>query len=314
MAKLTAATLKGIWGAITLSWNEDFSLDEPSFRENLRRLSAANVHGIYTTGSSGEFYALDWPEFQRMVDIVMDVVPPAGIPVMIGCCSDNTRDILRKVEYAARMGADGAQIVVPYWMELTDREMLQFFEDVATAFPDFPLMHYNIPRAKRFLTGGDYRRVLEVAPNLIGVKFTFAGSHFGDLQEALQITPGISYFVAENLLVSAMQLGARGSCSSLVNTNPDFMLRLYALAEARQWDEAIGMQSVLDRFLRELVTLLEDLNLGLIDPVVDKGLAVASGFFTGHQRTRPPYIGWDDVGLGRVRTWLRERYPEFIFE
>lgn len=310
--KLTAESLKGIWAGVTLSWNEDYTLDERAFRENLSRLCACKVHGIYTTGSTGEFYVLDFSEFRSVVDITMEVVAPSGIPVQIGCCADNTRTVQRQVEYAARSGADGVQIVIPYWMELTDAEVAQYLKDVSTVAPAMPLVHYNIPRAKRFLAGMDYRRALEVASSLIGVKFTFAGSHFGELQQSLQLTPELSFFVGEDLLVSAMQLGVRGSYSSMVCTNPSFMQELFALAEGRQWDEAISKQLHLARFFRELGLLMEKLNLGGIDPVADKGLAVASGFFTGHQRTRAPYIGWSDAGVAQVRAWLNEHYPEFM--
>jgi 4-hydroxy-tetrahydrodipicolinate synthase len=311
-AGLTAETLKGVWAGVTLSWNEDNSLDEASFRENLKRLCASKVHGIYTTGSTGEFYVLDFSEFRLIVDIVLEAVSPSGIPIQIGCCADDTRDVQQQIEYAAQWGADGVQVVVPYWMELTDAELLQYFRDITTAAAGLPLIHYNIPRAKSFLTGVDYRRILEVAPNLIGVKFTFAGSHFGELQQSLQITPGLSYFVGEDLLVSAMQLGARGSYSSMVCTNPTFMQELFTLAETRQWDKAISKQWHLAKFFRELGVFMEKLNLGGIDPVADKGLAVASGFFTGHQRTRAPYIGWSDTGVIQVRAWLKEHYPEFL--
>ena len=311
-AGLTAETLKGIWAGVTLSWNEDYSLDEVSFRENLKRLCDSKVHGIYTTGSTGEFYALNFSEFQLIVDIVSEVVAPSGIPVQIGCCADDTRDVQQQIEYAARSEAAGVQIVIPYWMELTTAEMLQYFKCVASVAPELPLIHYNIPRAKTFLTGTDYRRILEVAPNLIGVKFTFAGSHFEQLQQSMQITPEISYFVGESLLVSAMQLGARGSYSSIVCTNPTFMNELFTLAETRQWDKAISKQWHLSKFFRQLEDLMDKLNLGGIDPVADKGLAVASGFFSGHQRTRAPYIGWSDAGVIQVRAWLKEHYPEFL--
>ena len=311
-ARLTADTLRGIWAGITLSWNDDWTLDERSLRQNLERLCAHHVNGIYTTGSTGEFYALSFSEFQRMVGIVASVVLPAGIPLQIGCCADDTRDVLRLVGCAADAGADGVQIVVPYWMELSDRELLQYFKDIASAFPGLPLVHYNIPRAKRFLAGADYRRILEVAPDLIGVKFTYAGSHFGQLQEALQLAPELSFFVGEDMLVSAMQLGARGSYSSMICTDPAFMQRLYALAEARQWDEAMRMQGRLCEFFREAGAFAGELGLGDSDPVFDKGLGVASGFVAGHPRTRPPYIGWSDGEVARVRAWLAERYPEFL--
>ena len=310
--RLTAASLKGIWAGVTLSWREDYSLDEDAFRTNLRRLCVHKPHGIYTTGSTGEFYALDWPEFQRVVDIFLEVVGPTGIPTQVGCCADDTRDIIRQIEYAGKAGADGIQVALPYWMELTSKELLQYFRDVSAASGGLPLIHYNIPRTKNYLLAGDYLRILDVAPNLIGVKFTFAGSHFGELQQALRLCPNLSFFVGENLLVTAMQLGARGSCSSIVCANPEFMLKVFDLAEHRRWDEALAMQATLAAFHSDLASYVRELGLGMIDPVVDKGVAVASGFFIGHQRTRPPYIGWSDKGIIKVRAWLEQMYPQLI--
>ena len=309
---LTSGTLKGIWAAVTLPWREDWSLDEPAFRENVRRLVAARVHGIYTTGSTGEFYALDGDEFRHLVDIFVDATAGSGIPVQVGCCADDTREVCRQVAYACRAGADGVQVALPYWMELTEREIIEFFRDVAAASAGTPIIHYNITRAKNYLGGADYRRILEVAPNLIGVKFAFAGTHFAQLQNALQMCPELAFFVSENLLVSGMQMGIRGSYSSVVCMNPPYMLKMFVLAEARQWDEALAMQMRLVRFFRELGGILDEMGAGGIDPVCDKGMSVASGMFTGHQRTRPPYIGWSDEHVRRFRGWLEREHPELL--
>jgi len=311
-SKLTSTTLKGVWAAVTLPWHEDLSLDEVAFRENLRRLIAARVHGIYTTGSTGEFYALDWDEFRHMVDLFAATTSSSGIPVQVGCAADDTRDICRQIEYAFHAGADGVQVVLPYWMELTDLEVIQFFRDVAAASAGLPIIHYNITRAKNYLGGEDYRRILEVAPNLIGVKFAFAGGHFGQLQNALQMCPEIAFFVAENLLVTGMQMGIRGSYSSVVCMNPPYMLKMFGLAEARQWDEAVAMQMYLVRFFRELGSVLDEMGAGGMDPVCDKGMSVASGMFIGHQRTRPPYIGWSDEQVRHFHAWLERAYPDLL--
>jgi dihydrodipicolinate synthase/N-acetylneuraminate lyase len=311
-SKLTRETLKGVWAAVTLPWHEDYSLDEAAFRENLRRLVAARVHGVYTTGSTGEFYALDWDEFRHMVNLFTEAMAPSGIPIQVGCAADDTRDICRQIEYAGRAGADGVQVVLPYWMELTDREIIQFFRDVAVASAGLPIIHYNITRAKNYLGGDDYRRILEVAPNLIGVKYAFAGTHFGQLQNALQLCPEIAFFVAENLLVTGMQMGIRGSYSSVVCMNPPYMLKMFGLAEARRWDEAVAMQMHLVRFFRALGGVLDALGAGGMDPVCDKGMSVASGMFTGHQRTRAPYIGWSDEQVRGFREWLAREYPDLL--
>ncbi len=314
MARLTAEEMRGIWAGVTLSWDEKYRFEEDTYAKNIKGLIAAGVHGIYTTGSTGEFYALEYEEYCRMVDIVSEVCGGAGMPLQIGCCSDATAKTVRLLEYAAGKKAVGAaQVAIPYWMQLTDRELLQFFKDLHTACPDMPLVHYNIPRAKRFLLGPDYQKVLEVAPGLIGVKFTMAGSHFGELQDAIALTPGVSYFVAENILASAMQLGARGSCSSVVGTNPSFMLKMYEKAEAGKWDEAITMQRRVAKFFTDLGMFLKERGEGGIDPVVDKGMGVAAGFVRGHQRCRPPYIGWSDETVKACADFMKAKYPELVY-
>lgn len=314
MNRLTADQLRGIWAGVTLSWDELDRFDEPSYRANTQTMCEAGVHGIYTSGSTGEFYALDWEEFRRMVDIQAEICGAYQMPLQIGCCADNTRKVLRLIDYAAsKPEVGGVQVTLPYWMELTDREVLRFFEDIFRAFPDMPLVHYNVPRAKRFLLGPDYLQILQVAPTLIGVKFTYAGAHFADLQSALELTTEVAYFVGEDLLASAMMLGARGSYSSLVTANPEFMLELYEHAEQRRWEEALQLQRLAARFCDQLAAFVTARDEGMIDPVGDKGLAVAAGGMAGSQRTRAPYLGWSDETVAAVRQWMRRSFPELLF-
>jgi dihydrodipicolinate synthase/N-acetylneuraminate lyase len=313
MSRLTAKTLHGVWAALTMSFDEKDRFDEASYRTNSTTLCRAGVHGVYTTGSTGEFYALDEDEFRRMVDIEAEVCGEHGMPLQIGCCADSTREVLRLLEYAAsKQQVGAAQVTLPYWMELTDREMVQFFRDLYRACPDLPLVHYNIPRAKRFLNGPDYLRILEVAPTLIGAKYTYAGSNFGALQDTIRVTPMLSYFVGENLMVSAMLLGARGCCSSLTSANPEFVLTMYARAAEGRWTEAMPMQQLVARFYADAVPFIESRGEGVMDPVFDKGMAVASGGAVGSQRTRAPYIGWSDETVLAYRSWLRQHYPQFL--
>ncbi len=315
MNRLTANKLEGIWAGLPISWDEKYLFDEKSYAQNIERMCKTKVHGLYTTGSSGEFYALDYEEFCRMADIVCEICNKYKKPLQIGCCSDATRKTIKLIEYASQKDGVGAvQINLPYWMELTDREVKQFFSDVYKVNQDMPLIHYNIPRAKRFLNGCDYLQILEIAPSLIGVKYCFAGSNFSDLQHSIRITPQLSYFVGESLLASAVMMGARGSYSSFVYTNPDYILGFYENIKAGKWKEAMASQGYIAEFEIELEVFIKKLGEGVIDPVGDKGLGVASGFLKGSQKTRPPYIGWSEETVMRVRQWLKEEYPEFVFD
>jgi len=313
-SRLTAEQVRGIWAGVTMTWDEADRFDEKTYAQNVQRTIDAGVHGIYTTGSTGEFYAIDFGEFKTMVDIQAELCGKTAMPLQIGCCADATRKTIQLLEYAAGKSEVGAaQVVLPYWMELTEREMLQFFKDIGSACPDLPLVHYNIPRAKRFLGAKDYQKILEIAPNLIGVKYTFAGAYFSQLADAIAATPQLSYFVGEGLLASAMQLGARGCYSSLVLTNPRFMLAYFAAAKSGDWKQALAMQRRGTQFFNDLEAFVESLGEGLIDPVSDKGLAIAAGCLRGSARCRAPYIGWSEQTVQRVRQWLTEKYPTFIY-
>src|SRR4028119_628450 len=84
MNRLTAEDVRGIWAGVTMSWNEDYSFDEATYAKNIERTIAAKAHGIYTTGSTGEFYAIGYDEFRHMVDIQAELCGKAAMPLQIG--------------------------------------------------------------------------------------------------------------------------------------------------------------------------------------------------------------------------------------
>lgn len=304
--------LGGIWAGLPTMYNADWSLDMGAMEVNIKRMIKAEAHGIYLLGSTGEFYAVDFDEFKKLADLLVKTTAGTGIPTAVVCGSPNTRTTLRQLLYLKKAGVKAGQLVIPFWMEMTEREVMQFFKDVHNTVPDLPIISYNIPRTKRYFLGPDYVKVREVLPNLAAVKFTFAGSHFGDLQEAIRLNPGLKFLVGENLLVSGMQIGADGSSSSIIYTNPDTVLTMYNLAKQHKWDEALAMQDHMVAFFAEVFATVEKLGEGVIDPVFDKGLGLASGGIVGHPRVRAPYIGWSEESVRAVRARLKQDFPEFM--
>ena len=310
--KSKGRNLEGIWAGLPTMFNADWSVDMGAMETNIKRVIKDGVHGIYLLGSTGEFYAMEFDEFKQLADLLVKTTAGSGIPVAVICGAPITRTTVRQLQYVKKAGVTAAQLVIPYWMEMTEREFMQFFKDVNKAVPDLPIIHYNIPRAKRFLLGPDYVKVREVLPNLAAVKFTFAGSHFGDLQGAIRLNPDLKFFVGENLLVSGMLIGARGSCSSIVYTNPDTVLNMYRLAKEHKWEEALVMQARMEDFFAGVFPIIEKLGEGAIDPVADKGLGLAAGGIVGHPRTRAPYIGWSEESVRAVRAWMKKNFPDFV--
>ena len=91
------------------------------------------------------------------------------------------------------------------------------------------------------------------------------------------------------------------------------MLKMYEKAKAGLWEEAIQMQQRTDELFRGASAFVANRGEGTCDPVFDKGLSVATGCLSGHQRCRPPYIGWSDETIEAMSKWLKADFSEFVY-
>lgn len=57
---LNKENCRGIWCGIDIPWNKDYSFNDKRFAYDCAKMCEAGVPGIYTTGSSGEWHALDF--------------------------------------------------------------------------------------------------------------------------------------------------------------------------------------------------------------------------------------------------------------
>ena len=119
MHRLTRESLCGVWAAIATPFDQDDRFDEGVFRENLRRLAAAGVHGVYTTDSDGEFYAMKLGGFKSIVDALADESERLGLPAQVGVTWSHTRGVVDRLRHAADRGILGAHVGHPFFMPIT---------------------------------------------------------------------------------------------------------------------------------------------------------------------------------------------------
>src|SRR5947209_18730197 len=98
---LTRDNLHGIWAAIATPFDAQDRFDEDVFRENMRRLHAAGVHGIYTTDSDGEFYAIELDEFKEIIRTFADEARRLGVASQVGVTWSHTAGMLDRLRFAA---------------------------------------------------------------------------------------------------------------------------------------------------------------------------------------------------------------------
>ncbi|MFH0963628.1 MAG: dihydrodipicolinate synthase family protein [Planctomycetota bacterium] len=303
---LTAKSLRGVWALVTTPWNSKNDFDEEVFRHDVACQCRSGVHGLYTTGSSGEFFALDFEEFRRLVDVFLDEVKKTRTPHQIGCGAADTRGTLRRVECAVERGAQALQIVFPYYIELTRREAFAFLKDVARAAGAVPLVHYNSPYAKPILEADDYRALVQEVPTIIGTKLPSRGPlWFAAICERV---PELSHFTGEYAFVADFAAGARGIYSWLAVTNPRLAVAWHDACAKGDYSRAMEIQVLVNRYKIHVKSAWR----GQSDAAVNKADAALNPSIRTPLRVRSPYVSCTRKDLERARRWARKNFPELL--
>jgi 4-hydroxy-2-oxoglutarate aldolase len=306
--RLTRDNLRGIWAPIPTPFGETSGLDLGILRENIRRLHAAGVDGIYTTDADGEFYAIELDEFRRLVSAFGEECRSLGIPAQVGCTWPNTAGVVDRLRVCAEAGVLGAHIGHPFFMPMDRRSLLAFWRTVGRSVPDhFALVHYSTPRCPNPLTGTDYATLSGEVPNLVGVKFT--GSDFAGFLDLTVNAPELSWFVSEKVFAPFYPYGARGIYSWFANVNPGYLQDWYRELQSGQWVEAARRQRRLHEFSAAAQELRGE---GYLHGILNKARIAASGFLVTSNRTRAPYLPVPADQVARFRDEVQQKFPDLI--
>jgi dihydrodipicolinate synthase/N-acetylneuraminate lyase len=310
---LSRAGLGGIWVGLPTPFDAADRLDADAFARSVETVAAWGVAGVYTTGSTGEWFALDEDEFRALMAALEEgrrTAARRGHPIatQAGVTATATRLVLARAEAALEHGADGLQLALPPWISLSDDEVVGLFTDVAAAFPGVPIVHYNVRRAGRMVDGALYRRIADAVPELVGAKIT--GSDDALWASLRADAPDLAFLVGETLLPRRVPDGARGTCSSYIYYAPSLMTRLWAAVRDGRHDDAEEAVARFRAFESEAIDPLAA--EGYEDAAIDKAFAAASGHLPIHPRIRAPYEGVPDGRVASLSLLIGERYPEFL--
>lgn len=287
-------------------WTDTFGIDHGVVKELVARYAAAGLHGAYTTGTDGEMHVLDLPEFTVLAEAFGRSTSEAGLPAQMGCTWSHTSGVIERARIAREYGIGRIQVALPSWVPLSDSEILRFFSALQESLPEMELIHYNIARAGRFLTGDDYRAILDVAPNLIGSKHT--GGDIASLIEIVQVTPELDHFVVDSQIVPGALFGARGFYSFLANLAPHVALDLWSRCQAGDWARAAWLRERIDVLFRQWRPLRAEITGS---PALGK-IATRAGIMpTMPLAVRPPYQSGEEPHVEALRQLIAGDFPEF---
>ncbi len=306
--KLTKENFIGPWAGLPVAWSEDDQFDEAVYRSDVEKCCGLGIPGIYSGGTTGEFYATEFDEFTAITKATIETCRKHATPVMIGVSSTYTGGAIKRAEFAASAGAQAIQVALPFWMEVHDTEVVKFFKDVARAAPGLSLSIYETTRAKRVLTLDEHRKIKEAIPNYLMVKAN--ADTIGTTPEGCRgLTDlGINVFVDEGTHWPELgPHGACGCCSAFVYYNPKLVLSMWEDLKKKDWPAVTSgserIKTVYGFIFKEFA------NKGYLDSALDRFGGIAGGVLKTSLHCRRPYPSLRPEDVVKLRKWYAENTP-----
>ncbi len=287
---------EGSWVAIPTPFTEDDEVDFLGFQKLIDFHLANKTDGILLMGSTGESPALSMDERR---DILHNVVPycQGKLPLFAGTTCGNTKQTIELTQYAQRVGADGALLVVPPYLRPSQDGLYEHFKAVAEAV-DMPIAIYNNPgRVGVNIEPATIIALAEIQ-NIVADKEAMAS-----INQLVQIQQKVGDRLnllccdapAFSLIVPTLALGGHGTANISGNVIPQEMAEISR--PWRSWEDVGRTRQLLFRYYSLMSALYS-----LTNPVVVKASLRLLGLPAGH--VRRPLLDMDESQTQDLRGLL----------
>jgi 4-hydroxy-tetrahydrodipicolinate synthase len=235
-----------VFAALLTPLAADGGVDTGALLAHTRALVEAGVDGVLVAGTTGEGPLLGDDE---VVEVVSAVAGETRVLAHVG--RPSTAATVALARRALGAGADEVSVVVPYYYELGDEQLLAHFAAVA------PALAYVIPaRTVNDVSASLLDRLADVG--VVGVKDSTKSLERHDAYlDVARGHPGFRvYMGSDGLAGDALERGATGLISAVANVRPDL---LAALRDgAREVEEELLAVRAEARGLAELKRLVAE--------------------------------------------------------
>ncbi|WP_066737939.1 dihydrodipicolinate synthase family protein [Cupriavidus sp. D384] len=281
----------GIFPAVTTKFHADERIDAEGTIRHIDFQIRNGIHGLVTCGSLGEASTLSLEEKLDVARIALEAAD-GRIPVLANVSETSTRDALRYIDGANKLGVAGF-MVMPSVIYVADaREAMQNVRAMAEAAQK-PVMVYNNPVAYRVDLKPEHMAELADSKWIAAVK-----ESTGDIRRVtdLRNTVGDRYQIfmgVDDLAYEGLALGCDGLLAGVGCAFPRETVALFDLMRAGNFAEALKLYRWMTPMLHLDVSNKLVQNLKLIDAIVGVG--------TEHmRRPRLPLIGEERAFVERV--------------
>ena len=201
-----------------------------------RELSARGCDGLFVISSTGGMPFLDEEDRQRIIDTTRQACP-ADKTLYAGISGMGVKQTLRYASQAKAEGADAAVVMAPFFLRLSQEELLGYFTQIADGCP-IPLCIYHHIAMR---TAIEVETVAKLArhPNIVALKDTSERmDRMGQLVSVTRDTHVTLLQGSEPLILETLQAGGHGCVSALAGIAPEWHRDLMKAFRNRNAEQA----------------------------------------------------------------------------
>jgi N-acetylneuraminate lyase len=249
--------LTGLLPAAHTPMHADGRIHLDAIQKQAQVFIEAGLSGAFVCGTTGEGYSLTVAERMEIAEKWQTFARnDFAVIVNVSClCLDDCKAL---AAHAQKIGAYAIAVMAPsFYKPASADDLARFCAEVALEAPDLPFYYYHLPSftGVNILAFDFLSTAAERIPTLAGMKFTH--EDLMDFNRCLKFKAGTFdiLYGHEQMLLSALALGAKGGIGSTYNFAAPIYLRILKAYEsgdmvAARADQArvVEMFAVLERF------------------------------------------------------------------
>ncbi len=239
-----AQHIEGLIAAPFTAFDSDGKVNVNMIEQQAEFFHRNGVCGAFICGTTGEGHSLTTAERVEIAQRWMDTVTE-DFKIIVHVGHNAIAECKALASHARQIGAYAIGAMAPFFFKpQTVEELVSFCREIASATPELPFYYYHIP----CMTGVDFpmisflKTAADKIPNLTGIKYTY--EDLMDFEQCLRFENSRfdMLFGRDEMLLSALSLGARGAVGSTYNFAAPLYPPLFQAFETGDWQTARRLQ------------------------------------------------------------------------
>ena len=297
---MKTSDIRGIIPPVITPMNNDpeQTVNHEALRQQVERLLAGGVHGMFPLGTNGEAYALSFKEKEEVLATVIDQVK-GRVPIYAGTGCITTAETIRMSKRAEEMGADALSIITPSFALASQKELYDHYVAVAKQV-NIPIILYNIPpRTGNKLLPETVQALCRDVDVIVGAKDS--SGDIENLKAYIRLTRELDKDVAilagnDGAILTCLKEGGAGGIAGRANIWPATVAKIYDCFKAGDLEGAQAAQDA-------IAILQQTYKYGNPHTIIKTAVAL-QGYNIG--KCRAPFNYVPEEGLEAIKKVLAE--------